>query len=548
MESLKLAQISDLHLRDSIPGSSGDPCRQSRLMPLALRDSLDFFKTQAVDLVIITGDLVDVPLPHHKENDQQVIAEYKKVKDVLDAGGIDYQVIPGNHDDPDCFFQVFEKQACFEKAGYEFYSFYDHQDGGNDVYRQDEELELFKKACQKEGPRNQIHLQHYLITPDQNDGWPHTYSNADEILEQIANSSRMLLSLSGHYHPGSDLLCEGLGKGESYFYVAKSFSEDYFHHSIFILNEGAVHLAQGDIRDAGVEPVVESSYGKRGAWHRGNVHMHCTESSPCSDTLLSRGVQAYSEGEHAFLAITDHDVITDLTAIKAQYPDIIFFEGFEHSVSNHMLFVKESVKPLFEMKDKKGALLHADDYLTVVCHPQGPARDYWTVDELKAYPQLPTGVEVFNGHYGVETWRQKGGGWEYTQFWSDCLDAGLRLFAYANDDFHDLIDTQNAWNVVQTTEKTPAAILAALKSGAFYASTGLSLQSIQEYRGKVVVNFTHKVHGRFMGPGNACLSNDYTDSFEMTHTDEAYIRFEAEDNGKKLWTQPFYAVAMPVVV
>ncbi len=536
----KIAHITDLHLREVIPGTSASPQRQSRLTPLALQDLLGDLQKQSVDLLVITGDLVDVELPHTPENDEMVLAEYKLVKERLDASGLRYHVIPGNHDVPELLFQVFGKESSFEVNDYEFISFYDHQIGGDPVYRQDAQLEYFKSVCRSPGPRQQIHLQHYLLYPNHNEGWPHTYANAGVLLQEIAESERVLLCLSGHYHPG----CQVERLGETQFFTGEAFTERNFPYAIVNLVDEQVEVQQTSMKAWCDDSPIISTYRGGGTWHHGNLHMHCSENSPCSVIPLQSGVEMFASAKHDFLAVTDHDVIADLSDIKKKYPDMVFYEGFEHSVSNHMLFINETVEPLFEIADKKQALQNSTDYLSIVCHPQGPKLDYWTVDELLSYPVKPTGVEVFNGHYGVGAWRKNGCGWDYTEFWSACLDAGMQLFAYANDDFHDgEIDFNNGWNVVLSEETDAHALLDALKSGACYATTGLQIRSIQEYRGRIVVNVGQEVHGRFVGPENKTLSSSTAEVFEFQAGAEAFVRFEAEAGGHKCWTQPMFAVA-----
>ncbi len=562
MEACRLAHITDLHWRQAIPGTSGCHNRKSRLIPSGLSDALQAIKKEGIGIVALTGDLLDVP---DGELSPQMLdwveKDYVSLKKTLDESGLKYMVVPGNHDHVEIMFKVFEKRRQLVHEGYELVGFFDFEIWGTDVFRKDEELEAFSEIVQSPGARNQIHLQHYLIYDEKesslqpylkgeqenrteendkrlvNSLKAHAYANSEEILRSNDQSSRVKLSLSGHYHPGSVLE----KRKDTHYYVSPSFSENYFTYSILECHEDKVTVEHRDLEEEFNASPVVSPYILNGNWFRGGLHTHCSESSSCATVPLVPSIAKYKRLKYQFLAITDHDKITSIEQISEESPEIVFYEGFEHSVSNHMLFISEKAKPLYEIEDKREAVVEGKNDLTIVCHPEGPKKGYWTVDELKSYSVKPTGVEVYNGHYGVGGWRKAGGGWDYTRFWEESLDAGMRLFAYANDDYHDgEIDLANAWNMVLAEKKTATSILKALKEGSCYASTGLKIQSIHEYKGTIVIDLKDEAEGVFYGPNHTVLSKQKSKTFEITHENENYIRFEAEDNGRKCWTQPFF--------
>ena len=59
--------------------------------------------------------------------------------------------------------------------------------------------------AQTDGPP-QVHLQHYVVTPILNAGWPHSYEEGDDIARRTDEAGCVRLSLSGHYHPGTGLI------------------------------------------------------------------------------------------------------------------------------------------------------------------------------------------------------------------------------------------------------------------------------------------------------------------------------------------------------
>jgi hypothetical protein len=186
-----------------------------------------------------------------------------------------------------------------------------------------------------------------------------------------------------------------------------------------------------------------------GTWLRGSFHGHCDENSRCASVPLAESVRQYSDVGAGFVALTDHDIVTDLRDMAAAYPHLIFLEGFEYSSRENVLFAGPQVDPLYELSIED-AIAKAGHLLTVVCHPRPHAdgRDYWTRAMLEELGVWPDGIEVYNGHYGTEAATAVGRQPLYSAFWDELLTAGHRLWGYADDDFHDPSDFDNAFNMV----------------------------------------------------------------------------------------------------
>ncbi|MBT3601936.1 MAG: hypothetical protein HN521_02615, partial [Candidatus Latescibacteria bacterium] len=59
---MKIAHISDFHLRHHLPGDSAIEQRKSRQMPNKIALAVKHIQTLSPDLIAVTGDLVDYPL------------------------------------------------------------------------------------------------------------------------------------------------------------------------------------------------------------------------------------------------------------------------------------------------------------------------------------------------------------------------------------------------------------------------------------------------------------------------------------------------------
>lgn len=279
-----------------------------------------------------------------------------------------------------------------------------------------------------------------------------------------------------------------------------------------------------------------------GTWVRGSFHGHCSEHSSCSSVPLADSVRMYHDVGAGFVTLTDHDKITDLSIMQADYPDLTFIQGFEYSTRENMVFAGSGVGPLYELP-LEDALSQAGDLLTIVAHPQrmGKKQEYWTMPMLEELGAWPDGIEVYNGHYGIESALASGRCPLYTEFWDELLTAGHRLWGYANDDFHGPDDFGNAFNMVCVEDITPAAVIEAAKAGRCYASTGLLLDTVTVEDGEVTVEVDTECVGRFVGPEGEILAMREGTKFTHRVGEEAYVRFEAEGETGRLFLQPMFA-------
>jgi hypothetical protein len=278
---------------------------------------------------------------------------------------------------------------------------------------------------------------------------------------------------------------------------------------------------------------------------RGNLHCHTKEHSACGSVPLRRLLKAYSKAGHAFLAVTDHDHVTDLTDASARYPGMAFLHGFEYSSAENVLFIGERVPPLHRLP-RSEAMAGADGLLTVICHPRPkPSTEYWTVEMIRGLRPAPIGMEVYNGHYSFYStvWGKTNP--LYTDIWDRLLSLGMKVWGFANDDFHDPRDFGRASNVALVSAPGAAGVLSALKAGRFYATSGLLLKGVSLGDGVISVTLASEAAGRFVGPGGRVLRENSGIGFSYAYSGEAYVRFEAESPIGRIFLQPFFPRKQP---
>ena len=213
MSDIRIGHITDLHYRHYTPGSSHKHKNRSREVPVFLAKALEKIKKEKVHILVITGDIVDTPDIILKHNDyymdvttpfkKMVRKDYLTIRSQLDKSGIPWIVIPGNKDEPELFSEIWGDQALVRDVkGYRFVSFHDRQWDSSQPRRFDRERLLMEKVLGDPKSPPQIHLQHFVSTPSEQIKIKHVYKEAENIRRLCRKSGKVVLSLSGHYHPG----------------------------------------------------------------------------------------------------------------------------------------------------------------------------------------------------------------------------------------------------------------------------------------------------------------------------------------------------------
>ncbi|MFH1708153.1 MAG: CehA/McbA family metallohydrolase [Planctomycetota bacterium] len=207
-------------------------------------------------------------------------------------------------------------------------------------------------------------------------------------------------------------------------------------------------------------------------WLRGQLHTHTTRSDGARDPQTT--IDAYAALGYDFLMLSDHDTLGTVAEFDGR--GMLLIPGNEISNDGpHMLHVDaRSFVPPDADRQKVINAVAADGGFTVCNHPN------WQ-EHFNHFPQALlerldgyAGLEIYNGVirrlYGLEL---------ATDRWDMLLSKGRKLWGYGNDDSHHDIDTGLAWNVAWVKERTAAAVVEALRTGSFYASSGVCITGIR---------------------------------------------------------------------
>ena len=205
-----------------------------------------------------------------------------------------------------------------------------------------------------------------------------------------------------------------------------------------------------------------------GAWLRCALHAHTTNSD---GELAPRALaKHYERAGYDVLALTDHWYRSEapstekLVVIPSAELNCILPAGRDGHVL--ALGIDEAPAELEgERLDLAGtaAWIVRHGGVAYLAHP------YWTGATLGGLelPDTVSGIEVYNAGCELEVGRGLS-----AVHWDELLEAGRACFALATDDSHHPgFDSDLAWTWIRA-ERSTSAVLEALRTGVFYASTG----------------------------------------------------------------------------
>ena len=311
-------------------------------------------------------------------------------------------------------------------------------------------------------------------------------------------------------------------------------------------------------------------------WFKGNLHTHTNKSD--GDSTPAVVARWYRDHNYDFLALTDHNKFTDPKAVQAQLgapagrkpllliPGEEVSDGFNDGKQFHAVHVvalgttctlgKQGGASTSDVIARCDAAVTSAGGLAVLGHPNF----VWslTADDLLRQPEV-THFEVSNMSPAVHN--AGGGGVPSTdQIWDRVLSTGRQLYGLATDDSHhlSLLDARHAnpgrgWVCVRAAALTEGDILGALRSGNFYASTGVDLADLQTTGGvlrlRIAPGWTEfsgwqeKYTTQFIGKNGRILKTDLSlDPSYKLKAGDLYVRAKVtSSNGANAWTQPLFA-------
>jgi len=243
MTTLKLLLIADIHYSGAKDNSGITPRERKTTYGCEFLDRIRtaLLREGMPDGIVLLGDVIN------DGTDSRALNDLKQVKQKLDEFGIPLISLPGNHDgDYKRFFTVFSKQTGpnFLKD-YILFIFADQYQKGDFAYRNRQDLELLSKTRKKHPDKKIIVLQHNPVQPEIASEYPFNLVNAAETSD-VYRRNKVLLSISGHYHPGIPELTR---KNNVAYLTAPALCEAPFSYLLLRITENRISVSQKRLKN-----------------------------------------------------------------------------------------------------------------------------------------------------------------------------------------------------------------------------------------------------------------------------------------------------------
>ncbi len=274
---------------------------------------------------------------------------------------------------------------------------------------------------------------------------------------------------------------------------------------------------------------------------KGSLHTHTINSS-CGKIPLPEVVEIYEKMQYAFIAITDHNMQTDISSINSDSLTILPGIEIDINFANHFGIVNTDPGKIHYSKDASQQELIdrniSSGSIVTLNHPDWQSREHYSIDkllELKNY----TGIEIYNS---VIEFLQ--GSPLSTAKWDRLLLEGRRVLGFANQDFHKYQHALDCCNVITGRDRRPEAIMRELLAGRFYCHYGVNIISLGRNGDTVYVETENAELIRFIGDGGVVLKKSSGKNAEIDFDRDAkinYIRIECLGKGEEIsFSQPFF--------
>ena len=294
-------------------------------------------------------------------------------------------------------------------------------------------------------------------------------------------------------------------------------------------------------------------------WYKGCMHAHTTESD--GDASPAKVAEWFRDHGYDWMVMSDHNTLTrlpssggpeDLLTISGEEVTAEL-EGETLAVYVNAFRLSSTVDPVIAdgvlgtLQANIDAVIEAGGIASFGAPYYRDGFDHKTLVDVTG----PGLMEIYNGHPANIKGDPRS--FSYENIWDMLLGTGRVLYGTATDDCHNYFDYRAdnsnpgvAWVMVQAGELSETAVLEALTTGSFYASTGVSLNELQTSRDSVSLNIEQNsiqsYSTTFIGRGGATLAQEPgLDVSYRIRGDEVYVRARVDSSwGARAWTQPVF--------
>ncbi|MCB4770100.1 CehA/McbA family metallohydrolase [Ancylobacter sp. Lp-2] len=289
-----------------------------------------------------------------------------------------------------------------------------------------------------------------------------------------------------------------------------------------------------------------------GRFLRGNIHTHTTRSDGARS--VEEVIRTYRDAGYDFLSITDHFLerfgfpVTDTRAFgDAEFTLLpgaeIHAPRTEVSELWHLVAVGLPLDFAPTSPDEDGPALarraRAAGAFVGIAHPGWYSL---SLADAETLVDAAHSVEIYN--HGCHVMHDKGYG---AYLLDGLLDKGYRLTTYACDDAHfKAADFGGGWVELKAADRSPEAILDALKLGHFYSTQGPRIDDIEVAADHVEVRCSPASRVLVVGQGYLM---SHSSGIAITRTRVSLAPLAAspwlrvivvDDTGRSAWSNPIW--------
>jgi hypothetical protein len=295
-------------------------------------------------------------------------------------------------------------------------------------------------------------------------------------------------------------------------------------------------------------------FDQPGRYYKGNIHSHSTN----SDGLLTPAevAGAYRDRDYDFVAITDHFLaryghpITETAPFRSSTFTTLpgaemHVRGLDNGIIWDLLAIglPPGFAPLAEGETDVALARRARAAGAFVAIPHPAWNGVVHSDGLRLIEAVDA-IEIHNEGHTLDS--DRGSGW----YLADSLaTAGHRHFStFAADDAHfkgDRFDRFGGWINVRAESLDPESLLAAMKAGHYYASTGATIRNVAITDTEIIVE-TDAAIGIMLGGAGTIRQYVRGDgltraAFSRPLFQPAFFRvIVVRADGKKAWSSPIW--------
>ena len=305
-------------------------------------------------------------------------------------------------------------------------------------------------------------------------------------------------------------------------------------------------------------------------FYKGNIHTHTTKSDGDEDPI--KVTEWYKAHGYDFLVLTDHNHRTILDygneTETPETPLMIPGEEVTMNIQNNDVTVpvhingigiERLIEPI-ESDDVVSTIQANIDSIkeaggiASINHPN--YKWAYTIDQL-IQVNGATSIEVFNGIHDTNVYGSKTRP-SAEQIWDGILSSGKLIYGVAADDshhYHDftpkMANPGRGWICVQAESLSESSIMDSIKTGDFYASTGIDLDELVNFNNTINISIRTEDEDPLNLPEYITTITGYegkilhqTDSLNLNYQlpkNAHYARATIKSSeGFKAWTQPIF--------